>query len=290
MNFKVGQRVIAVANGFNYGGSDDPRGSLFNHDYAIGWKGTMGDDNAITFDNGRVIRGCDNNSLELINESEEETMETNAIRGQATQYKVGTKVEIVHLREPKNYPSDFIGKQGIITEIRSDTWGRYPAYIEIPGTNFANYLNWYAEDEFKVIPETPQLAVGSKVTCVDGSYSYGFVDGKMSHIVGDINKGVHEITAVNMKLPSGYNGEHNDTIIRRISDGKVYFVRQEFLKKYVALPKFKRGDYIEYCSEYFRIAKVNDDGTYVITSSPSRYDDGSASIVAKESELSEVTQ
>lgn len=66
------------------------------------------------------------------------------------------------------------------------------------------------------------------------------------------------------------------------------FTHSKF-KEYVATPKFKRGDFVEYDDEYARIFKVNDDGTYDITMQPSRYASSDVVIQGKsEEELKEV--
>jgi hypothetical protein len=61
MEFKVGQRVVAVANGVTYGENST---NDYCHNYGVGWKGTVITQKAsgalsINFDNGRVIKGCD---------------------------------------------------------------------------------------------------------------------------------------------------------------------------------------------------------------------------------------
>lgn len=65
----------------------------------------------------------------------------------------------------------------------------------------------------------------------------------------------------------------------------------EKFREYIAKPKFKHGQFVEYANDtngWYRIAKVNNDLTYVVTSMPSTFKDGIAYIAAKESELSEV--
>jgi len=212
--FKEGQRVIAVDQGCDFGKPQGSDRDTYYFNYDIGWKATISIDNInsktwFNFDNGRVMRGCNQSSFELINESEKS-----------------------------------------------------------------------------------MLTVGSKVTSRDGSYSYEFVNGELKEswsglVTLDGKQCIYEITGINLTLP-GRCEESNDTIIRRISDGKVFFVQQRFLKEYIAEPKFKRGQVVATNREYCRIVKVNNDGTYDISYFTEEYIGDGYGTKKVEDELKEV--
>lgn len=158
----------------------------------------------------------------------------------------------------------------------------------VPTEESCGYV--FADNELEVVPY-----VGTKVIVLDGSYSYEFVDGKVTHVYGEINKGIYKIIAVDLKLPTNRKEQSeaissiNDTIIRRISDGRVFFTQQRFLKEYVA---FKRGDFVVYNDEYKRVSVVTYEGgeyMYGITNDVSRYNVNDYWTKVNEGELKEVT-
>jgi len=278
MNFKEGQRLIAVANGVDFG---KPNASYSwteqIHDYAVGWKGTMGDNNVITFDNGRAIRGCDHRSFDELKE------ETKMIKGD--------KVKVSGCTGCKE---KFNGKTGeYIEKVEDLSLAHHRICFDDTGKS-CGYI--FTDNELTVVPKATVLGVGSKVTCVDGSYSMEFTDGTLKD-TGDMREHIYEITEMGLRLPASilFSPQTNDTIIRRISDGKVFFVQQRFLKEFVAVPKFKRGDWVQYDNGYYKVvsSKTKDsEVSYKVTQIPQVYDenDGKFGVTAKESELSEVAQ
>lgn len=145
---------------------------------------------------------------------------------------------------------------------------------------------------FRLVKEEqsmPKFTVGSKVILTTIGSSAGameFKDGTLtpsSAVKYEAGTGttiaVYEIT-----------GEVNGTtIIRRISDGRVFFVRPQFLKEYIVEPKFKRGDFVVYLNEYFRVSSseiLRDRVNYVVTQTLGSFNNGSGVIVG-EDELQE---
>ena len=168
--------------------------------------------------------------------------------------------------------------------------GSYYQVSFVPTGESCGYV--FADNELEVVP---QLTVGSKVTVIDCSYCCEFVDGNVITVhCGEPNKGVHEITEVGKVLPASDQDAYdktlqfNDTIIRRISDGRVFFTQQRFLKEYVAQPKFKCGDFVVYIDKYYRITKVHDDLTYELSIMVGRYNEGTWWRRIAEGELKEV--
>ena len=265
MIFKEGQRVIAVDNGYNYGSSADLRGPLLTHDYAIGWKGTFGENRIITFDNGRAIQGCDGYNFEEL--KEETTMNK------------GDKVKISGCT---GLTEEFNGKTGEYLGVH-DGWGStYINLVCFDGSGKDCGL-LFADSELTLVTE---LGIGSKVimaTIGSNASAMEFKDGTLTpSFAVKYEAGIG--TTIAVYEITGVVGDQ--TIIKRISDGKVFFVQQRFLKEYVApKPKFSVGQIVERGSGYARIAKVNQDLTYIITENPERYKDGSAFVVAKESEF-----
>ena len=268
MEFQVGQRVIAVSNGVDYGRTYTNMD--YNHNYEVGWEGTVVElphqgSLSIRFDNGRVIHGCMNSKFK---EAEE-----------TVKFRVGDKVKVAKLnKEASGGKCIHIGDTTKIARVDSDS-EKFPYKLK----DIEDY--WFSADELELIePKEEQsvskFAVGSKVIVGDGSYSMELVDGKPVNTYGyrDELKGgkVFEVTAVNLVLPSKSHFRNkdlkpNDTIIRRISDGRVFFVQQRFLKEYVPEPKFKRGDWVIYGAGYYRVSfsKVKDGKvTYRITQYP----------------------
>lgn len=144
--------------------------------------------------------------------------------------------------------------------------------------------------------------IGDKVNCNDGSYSYEFVDGKLKATGNIVNTGnggnkyVYEVTGVNLALPTKQsciqpgNEGVNDTIIRRVCDGKVFFTQSRFLSETVPFkPKFNRGDFVIYRGKYFRVSKVLQDSqnaNYFITADHDTYRLGTLYVLpASEGEL-----
>lgn len=145
------------------------------------------------------------------------------------------------------------------------------------------------------------MNIGDKVILVDGSYNMEFTDGQAKGCYENIcrlNKHceyyVYKVTGVGLKLPTDSQDSkvgYNDTIIRRISDNRVFFVQQQFLKPYVSKPKFNRGDFVEYDSQYWRVIVSKTIGSiifYDLTQLPKRYEDYTANKHVPEESLKEV--
>lgn len=280
MEFKVNDRVVAVDNGYNFGRRADPRGSLVTHDYAIGWKGTVTTEEStesewvITFDNGRVIKGCSKGNFELA--KEEQTMNNLAF-----QAKPGDTVKV---KGCTGETKKFNGETGKYLKTPYPM-ERYCHTVCFDGTGKS--CGWlFADHKLEVVP---QFAVGDKVMVTDGSYSMEFANGETKFSGNIVDNGatkyIYEITATNLVLPTDDDEEFNDTIIRRISDGRVFFVQQRFLKEYVAVPKFHKDQIVVYQGIFFKVLKVDDGLLYTI----SGYGDGChAQSCIPESQLSEV--
>jgi len=269
MNFYEGQRVIAVANGYNYGRSADSQGPEYTHDYAIGDKGTVSFSeygvSIITFDNGRSIKGCDRNSFEELKEE--------------TKMNIGDKVKIVKNTGSREFDK-FIGHIGNIKSIGD--LGR----CVVEGIQWPYDVAWFPEE----VEVLPQLSIGSKVIMA----TIGSASGAMEFKDGILTPSF----AVKYEVDSGQNiavykvtGVVGDqTILRRISDSRVFFVQSRFLKEYVVVPKFTVGQVVEHGNDYRRIAKVNKDLTYVITCAPQTYEGGTAYREISEDRLKAVAQ
>lgn len=101
MGFKKGDRVIVI-----HDGTDSDFGEFR---YRIGWKGTWGERNECTFDNGYSIKsGCMQSNFEIL--KEEHKMD----------FKVGQKVTVVGQQYPE---MDSIGYTEVITKV-DQYWSR----------------------------------------------------------------------------------------------------------------------------------------------------------------------
>lgn len=156
MKFKVGTKVIAIANGVNYGlwyGE-----SKYCHNYAKGWTGvvTEGDGLCVQFDNGRLIYGCDTNSFKEVN----------------MKFKVGQKVRIKDDTKPKKYA----GTTQEISEITNESVLSPYVYRMKGLPNSADgFLSFWRESELEPVEE---LKVGDKVkfvrnTCENNKHLLG---------------------------------------------------------------------------------------------------------------------
>jgi co-chaperonin GroES (HSP10) len=255
MNFKEGQRIIAVANGFDYGCSVDSRGSSYTHDYAIGWKGTMGESNIITFDNGRVIQGCDQHNFEELKEE--------------TKMKPG---DTVLVKGCKGMMLKFNGKTGIIVENENDIIiSEFPYRICFDGTGIScGYL--FADSELELIDEYP-------MDC--GAAFKALIDGKM---VIDSEGSVLSFNKDIMRFQCRTDGGYVN-VSTLPNDVK--------FKEYVATPKFKRGDFVEVDGKYLRISQVDTKHDpcriiYGLTSNPVAFGESFGSIYRDEEDIKEV--
>jgi hypothetical protein len=84
-----------------------------------------------------------------------------------------------------------------------------------------------------------KLIVGEKYYLCDHSYSMEIVDGQISSGSGWLIRGEYDIVEVvahgGLVLPTGISCcrdkvEANNTIVRRIADGKIIFVQDRFIK------------------------------------------------------------
>lgn len=206
------------------------------------------------------------------------------------EFKVGDTVEVID-NSGDSYA--VVGDRGKVLEIGESLGGTLVTVRTTDGREYSMYPR-----RFKLIKEEqsiPRFSVGSKVIVADGSYSMEFLDGKVADNNCAYSQEPCEVTAVNTQLPT-WTGKYsncgtNDTIIRRISDGRVFFVQQRFLKEYVPEPKFKRGDFvIKGCrGGFYRVSssKVMDGKViYYITQYLDTFNDGDG-LMAYEDELRE---
>lgn len=133
--FKVGQKVIAIANGFNYGSNSTTEDC---HNYAKGWTGevtrVMSDGSIdVQFDNGRFIIECSGYNFE------EATME---------KFKVGQKVKIL-----SGCYGDLAKYEGTTQEIASVKDGKY--YMnDLPKCMPDGTLCYWRETEIELAEKT----------------------------------------------------------------------------------------------------------------------------------------
>lgn len=209
---------------------------------------------------------------------------------------VGDRVETVN---PCN-PNINAGSKGTVIEFQ----GRDSMEYITVRFDHNNEEHTWAKRRFKKINESEDksmLTVGSKVLWDDKSYALEMDNGTLKGVVPKgyrgVDKEIYEITMTAQQLPGSddYAGrpQTNDTIIRRISDGRVFFVQQRFLQEYVATPKFKRGDWVEYRGQYYRVvlSKVNNGKvSYEMTQFQSTYskNDERIGCTVTEDEIKEV--
>jgi hypothetical protein len=208
----------------------------------------------------------------------------------------GTKMNIgdtVLIKGCEDATEEYNGRTGKYLGVFDNVFkgSRFVNLVSFDGTDEdCGYL--FADSELEVVPS---ITIGDKVTvtCI-GSYANAmeFKDGTLTPSLS-VKFEVGTGTDIAIYEVTGFIG--NDTIIRRISDGRVFFVQQRFLKAYVAVPKFKRGDFVTAKGRpYYRVFKVfpmaNDEFTYGITAYPDTYKHSDGNVIAGESELVAVTQ
>lgn len=113
MEFKAGQRVIAVANGLDYGRLSNYYGEGIEvHNYSIGYKGTVQsvhyDSLDIDFDGQRIIKGCSSSSFMLLDEFPMDYKEAFKVMidGKTVEDEEGVLLKFVAPKFYYKYPSD----------------------------------------------------------------------------------------------------------------------------------------------------------------------------------------
>lgn len=222
MNFKEGQRIIAIANGFDY--------------------------------------GCKGTTFEGLKEE--------------TKMKPG---DTVLAKGCKGMMLKFNGKTGIIVENENDIISEFPYRVCFDGTGIScGYL--FADSELELVDEYPMDYTAAFKALIDGKM---VIDSEGSIL--SFNK---DIMRFQCKTENGYV-LNVDTVLNDVK-----------FKEYVAAPKFKRGDFVTTvhlkCSVYYRVFKVypmtNGEYCYGITEFSDTYEHSDGNMIAKESELLEVTQ
>jgi len=272
--FTTGQRVIAIADGYEVNKPKIGPDSKLYFNYEIGWKATIRHNEGqhgeirqmFIFDNGRVIDGCSSSNFEILEEVK--TM---------GKFTAGQKVKVVRAM---GITAKFNGQIGKFLGIISDS-SHSPFINKISfNTNGDSCGYLFADKELEVVKEILPLVVGSKVIWDDTSYSMELANNGLTDYQGGgcrgVDKEAYVITATGLGLPgaaSCMGPQTNDTIIKRISDNRVFFVKLRFLKEFVAPvvpPKFKRGDFVIRNGSFYRIAKVTG-ATYTITQEIENY-------------------
>ena len=264
--FKEGQRIIAVKQGIDMGQPMGSKTDREHYDYEVGWKGTVGeyveyDGYTVTFDNGRVIIGPNVHNFELIEDD----------------ISVGDTVLIVKNNGPSGY-DEYVGQTRKVVEF-NEHFRRYA----LDGIYCASdcFALWTKDELRKVEEEAMKFKVGTKVMAWNSGDAKEFVNGKFcipdDIVFEECKRGVaiYEVTNV------------DPCIIRRISDNRVFFVQQRSLKAYTPEPKFKRGDWVNYNDQYYRVSSsstVGDKVRYSVTMSIDRYSVG-AGITAFEDNI-----
>jgi hypothetical protein len=277
MEFKEGQRIIAVERGVHFA---DGQGNIEDanfFDYNIGWQGTVvneggcGESNVINFDNGRIIHGVFDGSFEELKEAK------------ITMFNKGDKVKVSNCT---GYNQRFNGQTGEYLEKVEDlSVAMHRVCFDGTGKSCGCV---FKDSELELVT---QFTIGSKVTVKHLSDAKQFIDGKM------ITRGnvVYEECGLDFAEYIITEILDSKSFIRRISDGVVFFVSPEFLKEYITKPKFKRGDFVITgnlkCNAYSRVFKVypmaNGSYTYGITGFPDTYEHSDGNVIIMESELSE---
>lgn len=177
-------------------------------------------------------------------------------------FKVGDNVRIVKNKGGIEL-NVFIGFEGRVTEIDDNE------RCVVAGIHWDYDVYWFP-DELELIDEHSMNYTTAFKALIDGK----MVEDEYGYVIR-FNK-----DTMRFQYRTEAFAEFTD-ISAMTNDGKY--------KEYVATPKFKRGDIVEYDDEYARVFKINDDKTYDITMQPSRYANGNIVIQGKsEEELKEV--
>lgn len=175
-------------------------------------------------------------------------------------FKVGDNVRIVKNTGSSDF-SVFIGHVGKVLKVGNDD------RCVIEGVQWTYDVAWYPS-ELQLIDEYPM------------DYTTAFkalIDGKM----------VEDSKGVILRFNKDAMRFQCQTMTGKFLNVDTVPTNEKF-REYIAKPKFKQGQFVEHGDEYVRIAKILDNGNYVVAWHPSRYNEGTAFIEYKESELSEV--